>query len=89
MSRPRTAPASHRPSRGGAEGRTPLRKSVTFLLLVFGALAGTIMYRRRSARRLERVELYAADGSMASLPEGSVDAERMLSLARDILSVPG
>jgi hypothetical protein len=62
---------------------------VTFLLLVFGALAGTIMYRRRSARRLERVELYAADGSMASLPEGSVDAERMLSLARDILSVPG
>ena len=77
------------PSRGGAEGRTPLRKSLTFLLLVFGALAGTVMYRRRSARRLERVELYAADGSMASLPEGSVDAERMLSLARDILSVPG
>ena len=47
------------------------------------------MYRRRSARRLERVEIYAGDGSMASLPEGSVDAERMLSLARDILSVPG
>jgi hypothetical protein len=62
---------------------------VSLLLLVFAALAGTVMYRRRSARRLERVELYAADGSMASFPEGSVDAERMLSLARDILSVPG
>jgi hypothetical protein len=47
------------------------------------------MYRRRQASRLERVELYAADGSMTSLPEGSVDAERMLSLARDVLSVPG
>jgi hypothetical protein len=58
-------------------------------LVAFGALVGTVMYRRRSARRLERVELYAADGSMASLPEGSHDAERMLSLARDILSVPG
>jgi hypothetical protein len=59
------------------------------LLVVLGALAASAMYRRRSARRLERAELYAADGSMASLPEGSVDAERMLSLARDILSVPG
>ena len=57
--------------------------------MVFGALAGTVMYRRRSARKLERVELYAADGSMASLPDGSADAERMLSLARDVLSVPG
>ena len=62
---------------------------MTFLMLVLGTLAGTVLYRRRSARRIERVELYAADGSMASLPDGSVDAERMLSLARDVLSVPG
>jgi hypothetical protein len=59
------------------------------LLVVLGTLAGTVLYRRRSARKQERVELYAADGSMASLPDGSVDAERMLSLARDVLSVPG
>jgi len=39
---------------------------MTFLLVIFGALAGTVMYSRRSARRLERVELYAADGSMIS-----------------------
>jgi hypothetical protein len=47
------------------------------------------LYRRRSARRIERVELYAGDGSMASLPDGSADAERMLSLARDVLSAAG
>ena len=62
---------------------------MTFLLLVLGTLAGTVMYRRRSARRIERVELYAADGSMVSIPDGSADAERMLSLARDVLSQPG
>jgi len=62
---------------------------MTFLLVAVATLAGTVMYRRRSARRIERVELYAADGSMASLPDGSVDAERMLALARDVLSVPG
>lgn len=62
---------------------------MTFLLVVVATLAGTVLYRRRSARRSERVELYAADGSMASLPDGSVDAERMLALARDVLSVPG
>ena len=62
---------------------------MTFVLLVLGTLAGTVMYRRRSARRIERVELYAADGSMVSIPDGSADAERMLSLAHDVLSQPG
>jgi UPF0716 family protein affecting phage T7 exclusion len=62
---------------------------MTLALLVLATLAGTVMYRRRSARRIERVELYAADGSMASIPEGSADAERMLSLAHDVLSQPG
>jgi hypothetical protein len=62
---------------------------MTVLLLVLGTLAGTVMYRRRSARRIERVELYAADGSMVSIPDGSADAERLLSLAHDVLSQPG
>ncbi len=52
-----------------------------------GGLAATVLYRRRSARRLERVELYAGDGSMVSLPEGSPELERMLGLTRDALSV--
>jgi len=59
------------------------------VVLVAGSVAGSALYRRRSARRLERVELYAGDGSMVSLPDGSVDAERMLSLARDVLALPG
>jgi hypothetical protein len=47
-----------------------------------------VLYRRRSARRLERVELYASDGAMVSLPEGSPELDRMLELARDVLAVP-
>jgi hypothetical protein len=58
-------------------------------VLIVGSLVGSVLYRRRSARRLERVELYGPDGSMVSLPDGSVDADRMLSLARDVLSLPG
>ncbi len=58
------------------------------LALVVGVFAGTILYRRRSARRLERVELYASDGSMLSLPEGSPELDRVLGLTRDVLSVP-
>ena len=66
-----------------------LRRPATALLLAAGALAGSALYRRRSARRLERVELYAEDGSIASLPDGSADAERLLSLARDLLAPAG
>ncbi len=58
-------------------------------MLLIGGLLGTMLYRRRSARRLERVELYAGDGSMVSLPDGSLEAERLLGLARDVLSLPG
>ena len=42
----------------------PPRKSLTVIMLAAGSLAGSVLYRRRSARRLERVELYAEDGSM-------------------------
>jgi len=55
---------------------------------VIGVLAGTVLYRRRSARRLERVELYAGDGSMVSLPESSPELERMLGLTREVLTLP-
>jgi hypothetical protein len=55
-------------------------------MLVAGAVAGAAAYRRRTARRIERVELYAADGSMGSLTAGSPEAERLLSLARDLLA---
>ena len=58
---------------------------LTAFLLALGSLAGAIFYRRRFARRQERVDVYYEDGSMVSLAEGSADAERLLPLARDVL----
>ena len=58
-------------------------------MLLVGSVVASILYRRRSAKRVERVELYAGDGAMVSLADGSIEAEEMLGLARDVLSVPG
>jgi len=61
------------------------RKVLTGLLLATGSLAGTVFYRRRAARRRERVDLYFEDGSMVSLTEGSPEASTILPLAHRIL----
>jgi hypothetical protein len=62
-----------------------MRRSVAAVLgIAGGMLAGAAFMRRRSIRR-ERVDLYYDDGSMISLTNGSVDAERLLTLARGIL----
>jgi hypothetical protein len=58
-------------------------------MLLGGSLFGSVFYRRRSFRRVERVEFYAGDGTMASLADGTADAERMLALGRDVLALPG
>ncbi len=63
----------------------PRRRVLTGFLLAAGSLAGTLLYRRRAARRRERVDLYYEDGSMASLTEGSEDAATILPLARRVL----
>ena len=63
----------------------PRRKLLTGFLLTAGSLAGTVFYRRRVARRRERVDLYYEDGSMVSVTEDSADAEILLPLARSIL----
>jgi hypothetical protein len=62
---------------------------MSFLVLLLGAMTGWVLYRRRSGRRLERVELYAGDGALVSLPDSSPESERMLALARDVLALPG
>jgi len=67
----------------------PPRKLLTGVMLAAGSLAGSVLYRRRAARRLERVDLYADDGSMASLADGSPDADRLLNVARDLLIAAG
>ena len=63
------------------------RKLVSGLMLALGSLAGSIVYRRRAARKLERVDLYAEDGSMASIAAGTPDAERLLTLARELVAL--
>jgi hypothetical protein len=63
----------------------PPRKVVTGMLLAAGSLAGSVLVRRRAARRRARVDLYGADGSMQSFAEGSAEAERLLQIANELL----
>ena len=64
----------------------PRRKVVTGVLLAAGSLAGSVLVRRRAARRQARVDLYATDGSMHSFPEGTSEADRLLPIAHELLS---
>ncbi len=61
------------------------RRLLTGFLLAAGSAMGTVLLRRRAARRRERVDLYFDDGSMVSLTEGSPEAERLLPLAREAI----
>jgi hypothetical protein len=63
----------------------PPRKLVTGALLAAGSLAGSVLVRRRAARRRERLDLYADDGSMHSFGEGTVEADSLLPIAHDLL----
>jgi hypothetical protein len=65
----------------------PPRRLFTGVLLAAGSVAGSVLLRRRAARRRERVDLYADDGSMISLDDGTPEAARLLPLARDLLAV--
>jgi hypothetical protein len=64
------------------------RSVLTGLLLGAGSVVGTLLFRRRLARRRERVDIYFGDGSMVSLtrPEESGPllqrAARIAELAR-------
>jgi hypothetical protein len=58
---------------------------LTALALAGGSFGASLLYRRRAARRRERVDLYYDDGSMVSLPEGSPGAQRLLPIAHDVL----
>jgi len=51
-----------------------------------GLFAGSVLYRRSTGRRRERVDVYFDDGSMVSLVEGSQEADALLPVARDVLS---
>lgn len=64
------------------------RNVLTGVLLGAGSVVGTLLLRRRQARRRERVDVYFGDGTMVSLTtpdEGAPflrRAQRILDLAR-------
>jgi hypothetical protein len=60
------------------------RSGATILGVAAGVFAGVAFLRRRGAQR-DRIDLYYEDGAMVSLPDGSPDADRLLSIARDVL----
>jgi hypothetical protein len=62
------------------------RKFLGVLGFGTGVLAGSVLYRRSTGRRRDRVDVYFDDGSMVSLVEGSPEAEKLLPVARDVLS---
>ena len=64
----------------------PKRRIILGALIGAGSFAGTIFYRRRSARNRTRVDLYFDDGSMVSLATGSPDADALLPTAQQILA---
>jgi len=67
----------------------PKRRIIIGALIGAGSFAGTIFYRRRSARNRTRVDLYFDDGSMLSLADSTPEAERVLPLAHELLALAG
>ncbi len=62
------------------------RSFLAGLAIAAGSAAGAVAYRRRAARRKERVELYFGDGTMISLAAGAPGADRLLAHARELLA---
>jgi hypothetical protein len=62
----------------------PPRKVVTGFLLAAGSLAGSVLVRRRAARKRERVDLYSVDGSMHSYSDDSPEGAQLLPIAREL-----
>ena len=63
------------------------RRRLTALVVTLGSLVGAAaLWRRRSGKGKEYVDVYFADGSMVTFAEGSDQAARLLPIARRVLS---
>jgi hypothetical protein len=64
------------------------RNVLSGVLLGAGSVAGTLLLRRRQARRRERVDVYFGDGSMVSLTKAE-EAAPFVERAQRILELAG
>jgi hypothetical protein len=62
-----------------------MRRSAAVVLGIAGGMVAGAAFIRRQAAQRDRVDLYYADGSMLSLTNGAPGADRLLTLAREIL----
>jgi len=65
------------------------RRLVALAGFATGALAGTAAYRRWLGANRERLDVYFDDGSFVSFGPGSLEAARLLPLARQVLVAAG
>ena len=63
-----------------------MHKAAKALAIAAASAGAAAAARRLRARRRARVDLYFADGSMISLAEGQPQADRLVTLARDVVS---
>ena len=62
------------------------RRFATALLVAAASVVVSKLWRRRAARLADRADLYFEDGSMVSFADGSLEAGRLIPIARRILS---
>ncbi len=61
------------------------RKVVTAVAVAAASVVVSKLVRRRAKARADRVDVYYEDGSMVSFADGSVEADRLLPIARRLL----
>lgn len=62
------------------------RRFAAALVAVGSVVGAAALWRRRSGAGKDRVDVYYADGSMVSFPEGSEEAGALFPIARRILA---
>jgi len=62
------------------------RKFLTVFGFASGIVAGSVIFRRSFGKARDRVDVYFDDGSMVSFVEGSLEAEKLLPVAVDVLA---
>lgn len=62
------------------------RRLAAFLVAVGSVLGAAALWRRRSGKGKEHVDVYFADGSTVTFAEGSEEAARLIPIARRALS---